>query len=309
VGEIFKRERASESIRFSGERQVEEALLVQQRKNLGEEYLHFSVQIAIGIVSFNNDIRELARLFSSIQVALECAKIDNASIYLIDNGAPTDPALLKKYNIYQLESQGNIGFGAGHNRLMQQSFAAGAELYIATNPDGAFHPDALKFIVAMNIAQAGNSLIEAMQFPEEHPKIYDVSSFDTPWASGACLAIPREIYKALDGFDESFFMYCEDVDFSWRARANGFSVKICPRALFFHATTNRAPSESTRLMELRAGLTLAQKWGSLDFERSTTQTLKKMNLYRENENHERVDTAWRSIADFNNFFSFAETRW
>jgi hypothetical protein len=62
-------------------------------------------------------------------------------------------------------------------------------------------------------------------------------------------------------------------------------------------------------MELRAGLTLAQKWGSLDFERSTTQTLKKMNLYRENENHERVDTAWRSIADFNNFFSFAETRW
>lgn len=265
--EIFKRERAAETLRFSGERQVEEALLVQQRKNLGEEYRHFSVQIAIGIVSFNNDIRELARLSSSIQVALACANIDNASIYLIDNGAPTDPALLKKYNIYQLESQGNIGFGAGHNRLMQQAFAAGAELYIATNPDGVFHPDALKFIVAMNMAQAGNSLIEAIQFPEEHPKVYDISSFDTTWASGACLAISRKIYEALGGFDESFFMYCEDVDYSWRARANGFAVKICPRALFFHSTTNRKLSETTQIMMLRSGIILAQKWGATDFEK------------------------------------------
>jgi GT2 family glycosyltransferase len=182
-------------------------------------------------------------------------------------------------------------------------------LYIATNPDGAFHPDALNFMAAMNVAQAGNSLIEAIQFPEEHPKIYDISSFDTPWASGACLAIPRKIYQALGGFDESFFMYCEDVDYSWRARANGFAVKICPRALFFHATTNRPPSEKTRLMLLKSGLTLAQKWGSSEFESYVSQELESMNFFQKNEKCEPVNLDWHSVADFKNFFRFAQSRW
>jgi GT2 family glycosyltransferase/SAM-dependent methyltransferase len=288
---------------------MDETLVATQKKYLGDDYLHKKAKVAIGVVSYNNAPRDLKRLFSSAQVAAVQANIDDVSIYLLDNGAATDRELISNFGLLALETQGNIGFGAAHNHLMQRAFTDGAEFYIAANPDGAFHPDALKFIIAMNAAQDGSSLIEALQFPEEHPKIFDISNFDTPWASGACLTIPRKIYETLGGFDESFFMYCEDVDYSWRARANGFSVKICPRALFFHATTNREPSNNIRIMMLRSGITLAQKWGGQNFERDLVAELKKMKFEQNSSRPDQVESSWQEIADFEHFFHFAKVRW
>jgi len=288
---------------------MDETLIETQKKYLGDDYLHKKAKLAIGVVTYNNASRDLKRLFSSAQVAAVQANIDAVSIYVLDNGAATDRELISNFGLLALETQGNIGFGAAHNRLMQRAFTDGAEIYIAANPDGAFHPDALKFIIAMNAAQEGNSLIEALQFPEEHPKVFDISNFDTPWASGACLTIPRKIYETLGGFDENFFMYCEDVDYSWRARANGFSVKICPRALFFHATTNREPSHNIRVMMLRSGITLAQKWGGQNFERDLVAELKKMKFDQNSSRPDLVESSWQEIADFEHFFHFAKVRW
>ena len=288
---------------------TDKEIVVTQKNSLGDDHFQGRVRLAIGVVTYNNDTRDLKRLFSSAQVASIQANLETVSLYLLDNGTATDVELISQFGLLSLETQGNIGFGTAHNRLMQRAFSDGAEIYIAANPDGAFHPDALKFIISMNAAQEENSLIEALQFPEEHPKIFDIANFDTPWASGACLAIPRKIYETLGGFDERFFMYCEDVDYSWRARANGFSVKICPRALFFHATTNREQSDKTRMMMLRSGVTLAQKWGGQKFEKNLLDEMRKMKWDQTLPRPEQVDPSWTKIADFENLFHFAKVRW
>lgn len=44
----------------------------------------------------------------------------------------------------------------------------------------------------------------------------------------------RIIFKKLGGFDESFFMYSEEVDFSLRARFSGYKFLYCPKAIVFH---------------------------------------------------------------------------
>ena len=107
---------------------------------------------------------------------------------------------------------------------MDTAFSFGTDIYIAANLDGAFHRARLKSRQMMQ-AQDYRALIDAIQFPVEHPKIYDPVTFETPWASGACLAIPHDIFKKIRGFDDTFFMYCEDVDLSWRARAAAFTVR------------------------------------------------------------------------------------
>lgn len=45
------------------------------------------------------------------------------------------------------------------------------------------------------------------------------------WLGGACMAVPRRTFLDLGGFDESYFLYSEDVDFGRQARAAGLRVK------------------------------------------------------------------------------------
>lgn len=44
------------------------------------------------------------------------------------------------------------------------------------------------------------------------------------WASASFLCVRSEVYQALKGFDESYHMYCEDVDFCARALQQGYQT-------------------------------------------------------------------------------------
>lgn len=59
-------------------------------------------------------------------------------------------------------------------------------------------------------------------------------AFKVDWASGLCLFVHREAYVALEGFDERYFLYYEDVDFCARAWRAGLPVWACPAACLIH---------------------------------------------------------------------------
>lgn len=48
------------------------------------------------------------------------------------------------------------------------------------------------------------------------------------WVNGACMVIPRPLWEQLAGFDERYFMYCEDVDLSLRIRLAGKRLARVP---------------------------------------------------------------------------------
>ncbi|HEV7460518.1 MAG TPA: glycosyltransferase family 2 protein [Solirubrobacteraceae bacterium] len=57
---------------------------------------------------------------------------------------------------------------------------------------------------------------------------------EVAFLSGTCLALPRSAWERLGGFPEEFFMYCEDVDLSLRARLAGGRLGVEPAARVDH---------------------------------------------------------------------------
>jgi GT2 family glycosyltransferase len=267
-------------------------------------------RVAIGLVTYNNSEDELTGSIAAAEISLKSAGLSTrGALFLIDNGASTKNQIPETNFITRLETRGNLGFGCGHNNLMRAAFEAGYEIYITINPDGLLHPGAVEALVQTVQAAHGKALVEALQFPVEHPKPYDTQTLDTPWVSGACVAISRQAFDDLGGFDEDFFMYCEDVDLSWRARAHGYALKTCPRALFLHAVTNREMTPATLQMIFESGITLARKWGSLEFEKWLKGELTARGKPIPCLFPMIVPEEWRHFADFSHQFSFAQPRW
>lgn len=276
----------------------------RQRAALGLDLPPPSLSVAVGIVTYDSEPEQLRRCLASAQLALSRTG-GTGRLLVIDNGSPSivPPAA------QLLPTQGNLGFGAAHNVLMREAYAAGADLYIATNPDGAFHPDCIDAIARVMTAHDGKALVEASQFPAEHPKVFDPITLNTAWASGACMAIPRQLFEVTGGFDDTFFMYCEDVDLSWMARALGFDVLMAPNALFLHAVTNRTGNEKLRRMMLAAAVLLGRKWGNDRFERLAVEELTRADVEVPLAAPKPVPEQWKQIPDFTQQFSFSAVRW
>lgn len=266
----------------------------------------------LGVVLYENDPREIERLVRSLESngaegapPFEVRWIDNSPSRALEGtlravGAP---------GTYR-HAGANLGFGAAHNRLMAEAFASGAEAYVCVNPDAVLHPGCLAELHAEAARRRRPGLVEALQFPDEHPKIYDPRTHGTPWASGCTLLVTRALYEAVGGFDERFFMYCEDVDLSWRARAEGFDVTIAPRALVHHYTGDRPPGGLRVEMMLRSAILLAAKWGGAAFGRTCAAELAARNgAPQPVHDVDPVPARHRRVADFSHMFGYAELRW
>lgn len=58
---------------------------------------------------------------------------------------------------------------------------------------------------------------------------------EVDWAHGAFLLFAHDAFEAIGGFDETMFMYAEDLDVCWRMRRHGRTVRYVPAAHVEHA--------------------------------------------------------------------------
>jgi N-acetylglucosaminyl-diphospho-decaprenol L-rhamnosyltransferase len=63
----------------------------------------------------------------------------------------------------------------------------------------------------------------------------------TEWVAGACVLVRRDVLERIGGWDESFFLYCEDIDLCKRIQTAGFEVRYEPSAVAVHIGGMSAP--------------------------------------------------------------------
>ncbi len=60
----------------------------------------------------------------------------------------------------------------------------------------------------------------------------EVRQFD--WLAGACLLVPKEVFKKTRGFDEKMFMYGEELEWCYRIKKAGYQIYLNPIAQLIH---------------------------------------------------------------------------
>ena len=161
-----------------------------------------------------------------------------------------------------LRQQENRGFGTASNAAAR---AGRGDYVFFLNLDTEIFPDAfLKLEKAIKESSDQVGAFEMRQFPYEHPKYYDPVTMETSWASGACLVLRRCVFEQTGGFDESIFMYAEDVDLSWHIRALGYKIRYLPQCGVWHYTYQEENEEKPTQVagSLAGNLVLRYKYGS-----------------------------------------------
>ena len=202
----------------------------------------------------------------------------DAEIIIADN-CSTDKSvewIKEKYpelRIIQLTQ--NWGFAEGYNKALKE---VDSEYYVLLNSD-VFTPEGwLKPLISyleehencgacqpkilsdtnkekFEYAGAAGGYIDYFGYPFCRGRIFDYVETDTGqyddiaeifWASGACLAIKREIFYKAGTFDSRFFAHQEEIDLCWRIKTLGYSIKCIPQSIIYHLGCGSLNYESPR---------------------------------------------------------------
>ncbi|QSZ40918.1 glycosyltransferase [Sulfurimonas aquatica] len=235
------------------------------------------MKISASIVIYNEKKEILKNVIESfLQISLE------KELIIIDN---SDKANLKEFvlsfeGVKYIHTQQNIGFGAGHN-LAFKNITEKSHIHLIINPDVYFESNKIKKMIlwmsdnkdislsvpkvlypngddqtiVRNIPTFLSLFIRKFNFlgffnqlviKDEYKNNSFIKTTEIPFAHGCFFVFNSSVFETINGFDERFFLYMEDVDIFIRAKEFGKTV-INPHYKIYHEH-RKGSSKSFKLL-------------------------------------------------------------
>ncbi len=220
---------------------------------------------------------------------------ENFEIILADNASDDGSVewVAEYFSSVKIASfDNNYGYTGGNNRAVP--FAT-KEILLFLNNDVKVHPDWLTGLNALfesdtqiaaaqpkilsyeqpdyfEYAGAAGGFLDNLGYPFCRGRLLDTfekdegqydSEVDITWASGAALAIKKDVFEELEGFDEDFEFHMEEIDLCWRVINRGYTVKFTPESVVFHLGGGSLPMGSSRKVYYNFRNNLFMLWKNL----------------------------------------------
>lgn len=216
-------------------------------------------------------------------LALDWPK-ERLEIIVVENGSGDDSlARLQQIDdqVVLVESKSNLGFTGGCNLGVSKS--SGEFIAFLNNdarPEHGWIREAIAtFSAGLNIGAVASKVLDwdgdnvdyvdasitwyGMGYKphagEKDRGAWDIEK-DVLFGTGAAMFIRASVFDELNGFDDSFFMFYDDVDLGWRLNLLGYRFRFQPKSLAFHkhhASMNKFGNfRETYLLERNALYTL-----------------------------------------------------
>ncbi len=218
---------------------------------------------SVSIVILNwNGLEHLQTFLPSV---IQHTPASLAEVVLIDNFS-SDQSInwVKKEfpTIHIIQNSKNHGFAGGYNEGLKKVKDG---LWILLNSDVEVTPNWLPPLLAVfedekvaavqpkvlawkekdkfEHAGASGGFMDKLGYPFCRGRIFDAvekdelqynEALEIFWASGACLGIRSELFRKLNGFDESFFAHMEEIDLCWRLKNRGYKILVNPQSCVYH---------------------------------------------------------------------------
>ena len=251
--------------------------------------------VGVVTVTYNS-----APYFQKFAESLEAQTVAPDLVLLVDSGS-TDPSFLDQLEQDRMPvtviRESNVGVCMGNNigwrklrtfdyilflnpdAFLTPAFIEDAVAYMEANPDvGMLTPSLLRYdLVAgipLNIVDTTGVIRNTLGLLKERDQGRDVSTLDRyivpnviPWLCTAVALGRREAMEAViehgnQLFDESFFMYKDDTDLSWRVRRAGWKIVHHPGLLGYHCRgwqDRKSASRKARLLTARNEIKMSIK--------------------------------------------------
>jgi N-acetylglucosaminyl-diphospho-decaprenol L-rhamnosyltransferase len=222
------------------------------------------------------------------------AAMPGVNVIVVDNASPDDSVeTISDLQVEIERSPRNGGFSYGCNRGAARG---GAPLLLFLNPDaridgaavealtGALATDTTAALVGPRIIEDDGELAWSQRrFPRlrstfaqalflhrllpraawtdeliREPAAYGRAE-SPDWVSGACMLVRRDVFEAVGGFDERFFLYCEDTDLCKRIRDAGHTIRFESAAEIHHVGGASSGVGETRAIAARSRVQYARK--------------------------------------------------